>query len=91
MSIHPTAIVDPSAKIPNPATSAHTASFDAGVELGENCELISNVVLGGPSRFGSDNKIYPFAVLGMRPAGHQLQGRADRGSKSATTTSFANM
>ena len=39
----------------------------AGVELGENCELASHVVIGGPSTLGSDNKIYSFAVLGGDP------------------------
>ncbi len=67
MNIHPTAIVDPTAKIPASCTIGPFCVVHAGVELGESCELISNVVLGGPSRFGSNNKIYPFAVLGMGP------------------------
>jgi UDP-N-acetylglucosamine acyltransferase len=50
----------------------------AGVELGENCELISHVVLGGPSRFGSGNKIYPFAVLGMDPQDITYAGEPTR-------------
>ena len=39
----------------------------AEVELGENCELASHVVIGGPSKFGSDNKIYSFAALAGDP------------------------
>ncbi len=46
--------------------------------MGENCELISNVVLGGPSRFGSNNKIYPFAVLGMDPQDITYAGEPTR-------------
>jgi len=67
MNIHPTAIVDASAKIPASCRIGPFCIVHAGVELGEECELVSHVVLGGPSRFGSHNKIYPFAALGMDP------------------------
>ena len=78
MSIHPTAIVDPSAKIPESCSVGPYCVVHADVELGENCELISNVVLGGPSRFGSNNKIYPYAVLGMDPQDITYKGEPTR-------------
>ena len=52
MSIHPTAIVDPSAKIPASCTVGPYCVVGADVELGENCQLISHVVLGGPAKMG---------------------------------------
>jgi UDP-N-acetylglucosamine acyltransferase len=67
MSIHPTAIVDPSAKVPASCTIGPYCVIGAGVELGENCELGAHVVIGGPSRLGRDNKIYSFAVVGGDP------------------------
>jgi len=67
MSIHPTAIVDPAAKIPESCTIGPYCVIAAGVELGENCVLGSHVVLGGPTRFGRDNKIYSFAAVGGDP------------------------
>ena len=67
MNIHPTAIVDPSAKIPASSTVGPYCTVGADVEMGEHCELVSHVVLEGPTRLGSDNKIYPFAVVGMDP------------------------
>ncbi len=78
MSIHPTAIVDPSAKIPESCSVGPYCVIHAGVELGDNCELISNVVLGGPSRIGSHNKIYPYAVLGMDPQDITYKGEPTR-------------
>jgi UDP-N-acetylglucosamine acyltransferase len=78
MSIHPTAVVDPSAKIPASCSVGPYCIVHADVELGENCELISNVVLGGPSRFGSGNKIYPYAVLGMDPQDITYKGEPTR-------------
>ena len=78
MNIHPTAIVDPSAKIPASCSIGPYCTVGAGVEMGENCELVSHVVLGGPSRFGTDNKIYPFAVLGMDPQDITYAGEPTR-------------
>jgi UDP-N-acetylglucosamine acyltransferase len=78
MSIHPTAVVDPSAKIPASCSIGPYCVVHAGVELGEYCELVSHVVLGGPSRFGDGNKIYPFAALGMDPQDITYAGEPTR-------------
>ena len=78
MNIHPTAIVDPAAKIPASCSIGPYCTVAAGVELGENCELVSHVVLGGPSRFGKGNKIYPFAALAMDPQDTTYAGEPTR-------------
>jgi UDP-N-acetylglucosamine acyltransferase len=67
MNIHPTSIVDPSAKIPASCSVGPYCVVGPGVEMGDNCELVSHVVLDGPSRLGNNNKIYPFAAIGMDP------------------------
>lgn len=67
MSIHPTAIVDDSARIPASCTVGPYCVIGGHVELGEQCELMSHVVMGGPTSLGSHNKIYPFAVVGIDP------------------------
>jgi UDP-N-acetylglucosamine acyltransferase len=67
MSIHPTAIVDPSAKVPTSCSIGPYCVVGAGVAMGENCQLLSHVVVGGPTRMGSDNQIYSFAVVGGDP------------------------
>ena len=74
MNIHPTAVIDPAAKIPASCRIGPYCVVHAGVELGENCELISHVVLDGPSRFGSDNRILSLRGAGHGPAGHHLRG-----------------
>lgn len=78
MSIHPTAIVDPSARIAGSCSVGPYCTIGADVELGENCELVSHVVLNGPSKFGAHNKIYPFAVLGMDPQDVTYRGEPTR-------------
>src|SRR5271169_1610501 len=67
MITHPTAIVDPSAKIPASCSIGAYCVVAADVELGENCQLLSHVVLGGPTNMGSDNQISSFAVVGGDP------------------------
>ncbi len=78
MSIHPTALVDLTAKVPASCTIGPYCVVYAGVELGDGCELVSHVVVGGPSRFGSHNKIYPFAALGMDPQDVTYRGEPTR-------------
>ena len=78
MSIHPTAIVDPSAKIPTTCTIGPYCVIGADVELGEKCRLLANVVLGGPSKFGSDNTIHSFAVVGGDPQDITYKGEPTR-------------
>lgn len=67
MSIHPTAIVDPSARVPASCSIGPYCVISADVEMGENCQLVSHVLVGGPTKLGSDNQIYPFAVVGGDP------------------------
>jgi UDP-N-acetylglucosamine acyltransferase len=78
MSIHPTAIVDASAKVPASCEVGPYCVVGAGVELGENCRLLPNVVLGGPSKFGSDNVVHSFAVIGGDPQDVSYRGEPTR-------------
>jgi len=78
MSIHPTAIVDPSAKVPASCSIGPYCVISADVEMGERCQLVSHVVVGGPTRLGSDNQIYPFAVVGGDPQDVTYNGEQTR-------------
>lgn len=65
--IHPTAIIDPGAKIPSSCAVGPYCIVGPEVELGENCELISHVVIHGPSKIGSHNRFFPFCAVGIAP------------------------
>jgi UDP-N-acetylglucosamine acyltransferase len=67
VSIHPTAIVADGAQIPASCTVGPYCTIGANVVLGEDCELISHVVLDGRLTMGSRNRVYPFACLGIAP------------------------
>jgi UDP-N-acetylglucosamine acyltransferase len=67
MSIHPMAVVDPGAVVPASCTIGPFCRVGAGVEMGEHCELVSHVVVEGPTKLGSHNKLFPFAAVGIAP------------------------
>lgn len=67
MSIHPTAIVSKGARIPASCTVGPYCTIGADVVLGEGCELVSHVVLDGHTTFGSGNRIFSFACIGIAP------------------------
>ncbi len=78
MSVHPTAIVDRSAKIPSSCEIGPYCTVGAGVELGKNCELISHVVFGGPSKIGARNQFFPFSSVGLGPQDLSYKGEPTR-------------
>jgi UDP-N-acetylglucosamine acyltransferase len=65
--IHPTAIIDPNAKLPSSCKIGPYCVVGPEVELGESCELLSHVVIHGPSRIGSHNRFFPFCAVGTDP------------------------
>jgi len=76
--IHPTAIVDPAARIPESCTIGPFCIIGADVEMGEGCELISHVVLKGPTKIGSKNRVFPFTTLGLEPQDLKFKGEKTR-------------
>jgi|SRR5581483_797352 UDP-N-acetylglucosamine acyltransferase len=65
--IHPTAIIDPEAKIARSCKIGPYCVVGAEVELGEGCELISHVTIQGPTQIGLDNRFFPFSAIGLDP------------------------
>lgn len=74
MKAHPTAIIHPQARIACSVTVGPYSVIGEGVELGEDCEIMSHVVLGGPTRMGKGNRIFPYASLGLDPQDMKYRG-----------------
>lgn len=74
MKAHPTAIIDPQAKIASSVTVGAYSIIGAGVELGEDCEVMSHVVIDGNTLAGRGNRFYPFASVGLDPQDLKYQG-----------------
>jgi UDP-N-acetylglucosamine acyltransferase len=78
VSIHPTAIVAAGAQIPESCTVGPYCTIGANVVLGEECELVSHVVLDGHLTMGRKNRVFPFACLGVAPQDLKYAGEPTR-------------
>jgi UDP-N-acetylglucosamine acyltransferase len=78
MSIHPTAIVDPKAKVHLSCKIGPYCVIGPDVELGEGCHLVSHVAMEGPTRIGADNGFFPFSSIGLAPQDLSYQGEPTR-------------
>lgn len=76
--IHPSAIVDPGAHVPESCIIGPYCTIGADAEMGENCELISHVVIGPHTRLGHHNRIFPFSSIGQEPQDITYAGEATR-------------
>ena len=66
-SIHPTAVVDPRARLGNGVEIGPYAVIGPEVELGDGCRIGPHVVLDGRVRLGRDNRVFPGACIGAEP------------------------
>jgi UDP-N-acetylglucosamine acyltransferase len=74
MKAHPTAIIHPKAQLACSVTVGPYSVIEEGVEIGEDCEVMSHVVLGGPTKLGRRNRIFPYASIGLAPQDTKYQG-----------------
>ena len=72
--IHSTAIIDPSAIIADDVSIGPYSVIGPDVEIGQGCEIESHVVIKGPTKIGSGNKIYQFSSIGEQPQDKKYAG-----------------
>lgn len=73
-SIHPTALIDPSARLGDSVTVGAYTVIGADVEIGDGTWIGPHVVIEGPTQIGRDNRIYQFASLGAAPQDKKYAG-----------------
>jgi len=74
VNVHPSSIIAPGAIVPDSCTVGPFCTIGAEVVLGEDCKLISHVVVDGRTRIGARNTIYPFASIGVAPQDLKYRG-----------------
>ena len=74
MSVHPSSVVASGAVVPGSCTVGPFCTIGPEVILGEDCNLVSHVVLDGRTRLGSRNTIYPFTSIGISPQDLKYRG-----------------
>jgi UDP-N-acetylglucosamine acyltransferase len=78
MKAHPTAIIHPRAELASSVSVGPYTVIEKGVELGDDCEVMSHVVLGGPTKIGRRNRIFPWASIGLEPQDMKYHGEITR-------------
>lgn len=74
MNAHPTAIIDPGARLACTVAVGPYSVIGKDVNLGEGCEVMSHVVIGGPVRAGQNNRFFPYASIGLDPQDTKYRG-----------------
>lgn len=74
--IHPTAVVDPGAKLADDVVVGPLSVVDGEVELGPGVELSPHVLVTGRTRVGARTRIFPFSAVGVPPQTLGFDGEA---------------
>lgn len=62
--IHPSAIIDPAARIAEGVSIGPWTYIGPEVEIGAGCRIESHVVIKGPTKMGQNNRVFQFSTLG---------------------------
>jgi UDP-N-acetylglucosamine acyltransferase len=76
MPIHPTAIIDPQARIAETADIGPYSIVGPDVEIGPGTRLMGHNFVEGPTWIGDDNVFFPFSTVGV--ASQDLKYRGER-------------
>jgi UDP-N-acetylglucosamine acyltransferase len=78
MKAHPTAIVHPRAQVAGSVSIGPYSLIGENVELGEGTEVLSHAVIDGHTRIGKNNRIFPWASIGLAPQDLKYGGEPTR-------------
>lgn len=76
--IHPSAIVDPGAKLAEDVEIGPYALVGPNVELAAGVSLAAHVWIVGHTRVGARTRIFPFAAIGGEPQDRSFSGESTR-------------
>lgn len=76
--IHPTAIVDPSARLADDVQVGPWSVIGPEVEIGPGSVIESHAVIKGPTVIGANNHIYQFSTVGEATPDLKFRGEATR-------------
>ena len=76
--IHPTAQIDPKARLGANVSVGAFSIVGPDVEIGDSTWIGPHVVIEGPTTIGRDNRIWQFASLGAAPQDKKFHGETSR-------------
>jgi UDP-N-acetylglucosamine acyltransferase len=74
VTIHPTAVVDPSAQLADGVLVGPFASIGPDVTLGEGCEILTHAVIHRNTIMGRENRVFSGASVGGDPQDLKYKG-----------------
>lgn len=72
--IHPTAVIDPAARLGSNVSIGAYSVIGADVVIGDDTWIGPHAVIEGPTRIGRENKIWQFASIGAAPQDKKFHG-----------------
>jgi len=76
--IHPSALIDPQARLGENVSVGAFSIVGADVEIGDNTWIGPHVVIEGPTKIGRDNRIWQFGSIGAAPQDKKFHGEKAR-------------
>jgi UDP-N-acetylglucosamine acyltransferase len=76
--IHPSAVINPKAKLGAGCEIGPYCIIGEHVMLGDKCKLHSHVVIDGHTKLGKENEIFPFASIGLKTQDLKWRGGITR-------------
>jgi len=73
-NVHPSAIVDPGARLADDISVGPFAVIAAEVEIGPGSRVGAHALIQGPTRIGRDNHIHAYAAIGGDPQDKKYRG-----------------
>lgn len=77
-AIHPSAMIDPGARVGEGVEIGAYAVIGPDVEIDDGTWVGAHVVVRGPTRIGRDNRVYPFCAIGDAPQHVGYRGEPTR-------------
>jgi UDP-N-acetylglucosamine acyltransferase len=78
MNVHPTAIIHPRARLSDELIVGPYSLIGENVELGAGTEVMSHVVIDGHTLLGKNNRVFPYASVGLAPQDLKYSGEPTR-------------
>ncbi len=73
-TIHPTAIVSPTAELGQNVTIGPYCIIGEEVVIHDDVQIVSHTIIEGPTEIGAGCKIFPFASIGLAPQDLKYEG-----------------
>jgi UDP-N-acetylglucosamine acyltransferase len=73
-TIHPTAVVDPTAELGDGVTVGPYAVIGPRVVVGDGCEIGASALIAGFTTLGRENRLFPHSCVGFEPQDLKYEG-----------------